>query len=402
MNILFDQTEAQASFYNGAAEYAQALFLQMVSQLREYQRSTLFSLYSSKYKFKYKNLSPDALKGTERVIPIDYHHKNLKQIIKDEKIDLLFVSCAQNFCDLPLGDLRNLGCKVVIVIHDMYVEEMTTSRIEYLHYIKHPWTFVRNQLGRVKVRLLSGTTTPRAELMRRLIEENDSEIVTVSNYSKQSIEYYYPNLKDKIRVFYSPMKVCPDETDDISNPLLKNLINNKKKYFLLLSADRITKNGEKMLSAFRQYAENINPSAIIVTTGYKKSLFKQHVALPFLSSSDINNAYRHCHALLYPSVFEGFGYPPVEAMRYGKPVLSSQICSMPEILGDSPIYFSPLYESSMYGALKRFNDTPYEYLHERSNKQYKIIEKNQTDDLKKLSTMLLNGSFLKSKSYGQN
>lgn len=157
-----------------------------------------------------------------------------------------------------------------------------------------------------------------------------------------------------------------------------------------------------MLSAFRQYVENINPSAIIVTTGYKKSLFKQHVALPFLSSSDINNAYRHCHALLYPSVFEGFGYPPVEAMRYGKPVLSSQICSMPEILGDSPIYFSPLYESSMYGALKRFNDTPYEYLHERSNKQYKIIEKNQTDDLKKLSTMLLDGYFLKSKSYGQN
>ena len=148
-----------------------------------------------------------------------------------------------------------------------------------------------------------------------------------------------------------------------------------------------------MLRAFKHYTEE-DQTALIVTTGCKKSAFPQHIALPFLTSSDINQAYRHCHALLYPSLFEGFGYPPVEAMRYGKPVISSNVCSMPEILGDSPIYFSPIYESSMYGALRKFNVMPYEELQKKNEAQFHLIKEKQDNDLYRLSNMLLDGSFI--------
>lgn len=395
MNILFDQTEAQATYFNGAAEYAQALFMQIISQLETYPDVTIYSLYSSNRPFKYEALSPNHLKPYKRVIPVDYHLKNLKQIIQEYKIELLFITCAQSFCDLPLGDLNNIGCKVVVVIHDMYVEEMASSKIEYLHYLVHPWRFIYNILGRIKVRLLSGTITSRSTLMRHLIENNNSEIITVSNYTKQSIEYNFPNYTNKIHVFYSPMKICPQEDNEINNTELKGIIESQKKYFLLLSADRITKNGEKMLKAFYHYATYDDPSALILTTGYRKSMFPQHVALPFLTSSDINKAYYHCHALLYPSLFEGFGYPPIEAMRYGKPVISSNVCSMTEILGTSPIYFTPIYESSMYAALRQFRSTPYEILQEKARKRFNIVYEKQLTDLQKLSTMLLNGSFIK-------
>lgn len=394
MNILFDQTEAQATYFNGAAEYAQALFLQMISQLNNHPEVTLFSLYSSARSFRYQALSPESLESNSRVIPVDYRKKSLKQIVKENHIDLLFVTCAQSFCDLPLGDLSRIGCKVVLVIHDMYVEEMASSKIEYLYYLSHPWRMVYNLLGRIKVRLFSGTMTSRPVLMRKLIEDNDSVIVTVSNYTKQSIEYFFPTLRERIHVFYSPMKACPQESEKIDDRELREIVENNRKYFLLLSADRITKNGEKMLRAFRHYAEYNDPTALIVTTGCPKSLFPQHVALPFLTSSDINHAYRHCHALLYPSFFEGFGYPPVEAMQYGKPVVSSNVCSMPEILGNSPIYFSPIYESSMYGALLSFNATPYEQLQKKAEEQFCAIKEKQLDDLQRLSTMLLNGSFI--------
>ena len=331
------------------------------------------------------------------MISVDYNNKTLKQIIQENHIDLLFITCAQAFCDLAIGELSNLGCKVVLVIHDMLDEETEASKVEYLYYVRHAGRFLRNNLGRIKVRLTSGTLTDRSTLMQRLIESNDSDIVTVSRYTKQSIEYFFPQYADKIHVFYSPMKVCPQTKETIDNDVLRSIVENKKKYFLLLSADRVTKNGENMLKAFKRYVEHSSKQSLLVTTGCKKSLFPQHVALPFLSSSDIDNAYKHAHALLYPSMFEGFGYPPIEAMRYGKPVLSSNVCSMPEILGDAPIYFSPLYQSSMFGALRTFENSSYEELQKRATERFKIVSNQQKEDLERLSTMLLNGSFINRK-----
>jgi glycosyltransferase involved in cell wall biosynthesis len=231
-------------------------------------------------------------------------------------------------------------------------------------------------------------------MLQNLIEDNNSTIITVSEYTRQSIEYFFPSYREKIHVFYSPMKVCPQQKDEIDNEDLRTIVNQNKKYYLLLSADRITKNGERMLKAFHHYITNEDPSVLIVTTGCKTSLFPQHIALPLLSSSDINNAYKHCHALLYPSLFEGFGYPPIEAMKYGKPVLSSNVCSMPEILEDSPIYFSPFYESSIYGALKKFNATDYDSLREKASIQFNLISRKQNNDLLRLTTMLMDGTFI--------
>lgn len=396
MNILFDQTEAQTAFFNGAAEYAQVVFLQMVSQLDKYPQVTLYSLYSSTKKFSYENLSPQALKDNKRIIHVDYSSKSVKEIIKEYHIDLFFVTCGQAFCDLPVGELDNLGCKVVVVIHDMYLSEMTLSKIEWLHHIQHPKRYFQEAMKRLKIRLFAKKISSRGASLQKLIEDNDSTIIAVSEYTRQSIEYFFPKYADKIQVYYSPMKVCPHEQDEIDNQELRTIVESHKKYFLLLSADRITKNGERMLNAFRRYVDNIDPSAFIVTTGWKTSMFPQHVALPFLSSSDINNAYRHCHALLYPSLFEGFGYPPVEAMRYGKPVLSSYICSMPEILGEAPIYFSPVYESSMYGALKKFHTSDYAMLQDKVKSQYQMISNKQEQDLQELTAMLLSGGGLQS------
>ena len=401
MNILFDQTEAQSTFYNGAAEYAQAVFFKMLSQLEKYPQVTLYSLYSSDKRFSYENLSPQALKDIKQVISVDYSKKSVKQIIQEYHIDLLFVTCGQAFCDLPVGDLSNLGCQVVVVIHDMYLAEMRSSKIEWLHHIQHPRRYLHEAMNRLKARFSAKAVKSRGSMLQNLIEDNDSTIITVSEYTRQSIEYFFPSYSERIHVFYSPMKVCPQQKNEIDNAELRDIVTNKKKYFLLLSADRITKNGERMLNAFMHYVTDVDPTALIVTTGWKTSLYPQHIALPFLSSSDINNAYKHCHALLYPSLFEGFGYPPIEAMRYGKPVLASNVCSIPEILGDSPIYFSPIYESSMFGALKKFNATDYSLLQEKANVQFNKISQRQEDDLFHLTTMLMDGTFIQTELHIQ-
>ena len=275
MNILFDQTMAQATFYTGAAEYAQSVFMQMLSAMKAFPNVRLYSLYSSAHPFRYETFRPDRLKENDRIVSVDYHGKTLKQVIKENKIDLLFVTCAQWFCVLPLGDLNSLGCKVVVVIHDLCDEELQSSKIEYTHYMEHPWQLIRNSLGRIKGSMKSVLVKSQKDLMHKLIEENDTDIITVSDYSKNSIEYFYPSYSEKIHVYYSPMKVCPEGKSEIDNETLRNIIREGKKYFLLLSANRITKNGERMLNAFRRYVENTGYDALIVTTGYQKSLFKQ-------------------------------------------------------------------------------------------------------------------------------
>ena len=63
--------------------------------------------------------------------------------------------------------------------------------------------------------------------------------------------------------------------------------------------------------------------------------------------------YRNAAAFVYPSLYEGFGIPPLEAMAMGCPVISSNTSSLPEVVGDAGEYFDPLSEESMMAAMER-------------------------------------------------
>jgi glycosyltransferase involved in cell wall biosynthesis len=78
----------------------------------------------------------------------------------------------------------------------------------------------------------------------------------------------------------------------------------------------------------------------------------QRVFLPGkISDEDKYWMYTHCEAVLFPSKFEGMGFPPVEAMRFGKPVFASTWSSIPEVSGDKAFYwenFEPDYMASVF------------------------------------------------------
>ena len=61
----------------------------------------------------------------------------------------------------------------------------------------------------------------------------------------------------------------------------------------------------------------------------------------YISDEQIKSLMKHCKAFLFPSTFEGFGIPPLEALAVGAPVISSDTASMPEVLGDSVHYIDP-------------------------------------------------------------
>jgi glycosyltransferase involved in cell wall biosynthesis len=107
------------------------------------------------------------------------------------------------------------------------------------------------------------------------------------------------------------------------------------------------------------------------------------VNINYLSASDLENAYAHAFVFVYPSLSEGFGYPPLEAMRYGRPVLSSNCSSMPEILAEGAAYFSPFYENDFYAKYKEVTARHEEYA-QLAAKRFARIGVIQKSDLDRM------------------
>ena len=67
---------------------------------------------------------------------------------------------------------------------------------------------------------------------------------------------------------------------------------------------------------------------------------------------ELSNAYRGATAFVFPSLYEGFGLPPLEAMACGVPVLTSNVCALPEVMGDAAILVDPLSVEDIAGGLR--------------------------------------------------
>jgi glycosyltransferase involved in cell wall biosynthesis len=72
-----------------------------------------------------------------------------------------------------------------------------------------------------------------------------------------------------------------------------------------------------------------------------------------LGDAELKALYRHATAFVFPSLYEGFGLPPLEAMACGCPVAAAQAASMPEVCGDAALYFDPQSVDAITGALQR-------------------------------------------------
>lgn len=391
MRILFDLYTTQF-FIGGAGEYIRTVFHELIkARDKTHQSVQILALMDLSIKdVPYTDLAPSALSQLDVEI-IDVHTHTLKDIISTHNIDKVFIGAAQ-YWGMKL-DVENISCPAICVVHDLMDEEFASSHIkEYLLLGK--WkAFLHFQAGEIWRRTISRNLgcNRMAPILRMMEKNPNCTLITVSEYSKSSIQYHYNIPEDRVIVRFSPERMMRMDSH-VENKALADIISAKRKYYLLLNANRFTKNPDKVIKAFERYVANIKHDAYIVTVGYPKSKYRQHIILPYLSESDLGQAISHCYALIFPSFFEGFGYPPIEAMKYGKPVLASDVTSMPEVLGDAPIYFSPIYESDIYKALTTLDEKNYEHYSMKSLQRYAVVSERQLSDLTKLIEFILNGS----------
>lgn len=381
MNILIDLVTPQA-FLGGAGEYIRRVFYELLKR-KDSNIQFFAAIDSTVGKFAYSDFTPDRLR--QKGIPIvDLGKIKLFDAIKKYNIEKVFIGAAQYWG--ARYEVEKLTCRVICVVHDLQDEECGFNKIHLFNRLR-----ISSRFSFIKYLIKD---EPKMNWMKRmnsiikLYNENKNVVlVTVSEYTKSSLEYYY-GIKERIYVLYSPARVV-EHGVDIENSLLKKITEEKLNYFLLLSANRPLKNAQRVLEAFEKYYKCNESPKCLLTVGLEKSLFSGHYALPYLSASDLKNAYEKSYALIFPSMFEGFGYPPIEAMQYGKPILASNVTSMPEVCKDAAIYFSPFYVSDIFRALNTLNDDNYQEYSRKSYIRYKEMSCQQNHDLEKLLHLIL-------------
>ena len=380
MNLLYDFISTQG-FINGGAEYDIRVFETLQSRGVDIH---YFCLFDDTKSIVYADYTPKKLMERFKNVTIVYTYEGtIISLVKKYHINKVFIAIGQRYFDVPF---QKIGCPVKIVVHDASLLETADCHIqEYLDTYKPELSLYR--IARHRLKLFFKKPIPLETNDKRFFDNvrnaNNVELIAVSEYSKNSIILYGSLSNTKISVLYSPAKLSKISAN-IENEYLSNIIAEKSKYLLFVSANRAPKNPLKGISAFKRFKKLYHSDLKLVTIGFNGTpQIHDHLNLPYLSASDLEYAYKNCYALFYPSFFEGFGYPPLEAMKYGKPVLASNVTSIPEILGDSAIYFSPFYEADMVKAFLTL-ESSYEKYASLASERYKIISEKQKADLESL------------------
>ena len=206
-----------------------------------------------------------------------------------------------------------------------------------LSYIHFPETFKKNDLYQL-------TKWTKYSVRKA------KKVITISQSSKDDIIKYYKIPEKKVKVVHLGLKEISMEK--ASKDLKEFGIT--KKFILFVGTLQPRKNIARLIEAFAQLPKDLRDDHQLVIIGKKGWLYeeilespvkfdveKDVVFLDYVTDEDLPMFYRNAQVYVLPSLYEGFGLPILEAMRYGCPVAASNTSSLPEAGGDSAIYFDP-------------------------------------------------------------
>lgn len=174
----------------------------------------------------------------------------------------------------------------------------------------------------------------------RYITNHEKKIITISQFCKKEIETHYPKSKGKVEVVPCSWQHVKEYTESIDWKERYPFLREKKFYFSLATLSK-NKNGKWIIEVAKR-----NLGAVFAIGGkhyeteYNEIPENVHM-LGYISDEDACALIKNCRAFIFPSLYEGFGLPPLEALALGTEVISSNAASLPEVLSDSVHYINP-------------------------------------------------------------
>jgi glycosyltransferase involved in cell wall biosynthesis len=220
-------------------------------------------------------------------------------------------------------------CATVVTIHDLSL---------LLHPATHPWRAVARARRRLPtmVRTADAIITPTETIRREVCE-----------HLKAPGDKVFA-IPEAARASFRPMQL--DETEEVRHKLRVG-----NEFLLAVGTIEPRKNLSLLISAFDKVtrAQPENNLQLVIAGGagwlsnsifeaMEKSTARDRIVLTdYLEDDELRVLYSSCRAFVYPSIYEGFGLPPLEAMACGAPVIASDIAALNETLGEATVFFDP-------------------------------------------------------------
>ncbi|MBI4040878.1 MAG: glycosyltransferase family 4 protein [Deltaproteobacteria bacterium] len=291
-----------------------------------------------------------------------FYHDGLKPLFQSPFCNVSYQSCP-SFTHWQ---------KMNVIWRDFFSYKMIQrEKLDVLHSLSNiaPWRLpcrsvvtLYDVIGLKRPHLYSGMSSDALYwkyVLRRSAKKADA-IVTLSGTSQKAILEMMPFLKHKITTIYSgiPLDISKENVQAPTSLF-------HKPYFLWMGRFMSHKNVERLVVAYEKYRSCKEDPAHLILFGLEGPTFncvqkyvhrknltsyvhiylnqERHILLQYL---------KHAQALVFPSLEEGFGFPPLEAMSLGVPVLCSDISIFQEILGDAALRFNPYVPESIVHALR--------------------------------------------------
>lgn len=182
---------------------------------------------------------------------------------------------------------------------------------------------------------------------------NKDKIIAISNSTKIDLMRYFHIPEHKIKVIYLGIDSFykPADTEEQTRVLNKYCI--KQPFILFVGTLEPRKNIPTLLKSFYKLKKNKYPHKLVIVgrKGWRyRNIFEiisslklqdEIIFTGYVPEEDLPGLYSAANLFVYPSLYEGFGLPPLEAMACGCPVITSNTSSLPEIIGDGGVLVNP-------------------------------------------------------------
>lgn len=221
-----------------------------------------------------------------------------------------------------------------------------------------------------------------------------NEIVTVSDFSKKRIVEKLKVEEESITKIYNGIDHLKVNNDlSVNTTVMEKFRLSEKDFYLTVGSQNPNKN-----QILIENLAKLNPSKKFVIVGRESKAFKKvdNEVLPnciytgYLDDNDLELLYKKAKCFIFPSLYEGFGIPPFEALIQGTPVLVSDRGSMKELLNEYTVMFNPsnINEINFLINSQNIQNELLEKVNKFSNEELKLTWENSAKMLEKLITKL--------------
>jgi glycosyltransferase involved in cell wall biosynthesis len=237
-------------------------------------------------------------------------------------------------------------CPVVATVHDLSFEHL-------------PETFKRR--SRIQLRLTVRRTARRA-----------AHLIAPSEFTRRDLVETYGVAPERVSAI--PLAAAPHfrpVADAGELARVRRAYGLEEEYVLAVGSIQPRKNLARLVRAYadlrRARTHDKLPQLVLVgkkawlygetlRAVERENLRDRTIFTGYVSESDLPALYTGAICFVYPSYFEGFGLPPLEAMQCGAPVITGNLTSLPEVVGDAGLLVDPFDESALFRALSRMID----------------------------------------------